>query len=281
MALITRCDLNDVLQRTEFYNVNNKDPRPADYDTNLRLFHTDQWINLFHTGVPIITLDAEDVKWMKKAAETVGVITGRHSKLFDDELDRTYQKHIGSVPDCPPEGWFIRCERVSLKGGMYGIGPYYDFRKILMSMVSSNLGHECITHREVADGSCRIYFMKWHELDPEKEFRVFVHNNRITGISQQHLYTVNDWLRMQSENENRAVVEFIVDNFNRSIQDKLCFLGGSYTMDYVIINDVGYFIEVNSFGAHYAAGSALFNWTVDHNQLHSTGPVELRFVATE
>jgi hypothetical protein len=57
-------------------------------------------------------------------------------------------------------------------------------------------------------------------------------------------------------------------------------------MDFAIIDlersgepDSAYFIEVNSFGAHYAAGSALFNWTHDYAQLHGeTNVVELRFV---
>jgi hypothetical protein len=117
---VTRCDLNQVLSKPEYYNVNNADPRPEDYNANLKRFHTCSWIEQFHgTSVPVITLDINDIRWMKKAAETVGVITGRFSHLFDDNLEETYQKHVNSVPVCPPEGWFIRCDRVSLKGGMY------------------------------------------------------------------------------------------------------------------------------------------------------------------
>jgi len=51
---------------------------------------------------------------MLKAA-TIGLHTGRHSHIFDDELQRTVAKHeFPTIPD-GEIGWFIRTERVSLK----------------------------------------------------------------------------------------------------------------------------------------------------------------------
>lgn len=296
---VTLIDLSDVYRRDKFYNVNNADPKPDDYFDDLKRFHTIQWLHQFHgNNVPSITLDANDVKWMVKASSAIGILTGRFSHIYDDELEHTYQKHIQSVPPCPPEGWFIRCDRVSLKGGMYGVGPYKDLRNILKSMVTSNIGHECVTqHEELTAGCSHIYFMKWQNINPDKEFRVFIHNNTITAISQQHLYTVNEWLRLLTPCELQNVANFIIRYFNTFIRDKLLHLGGSYTMDFAILTDpititheqpitadAAYFIEVNSFGAHYAAGSALFNWTHDNDQLTGVSAdnvVEFRFVATE
>jgi hypothetical protein len=130
--------------------------------------------------------------------------------------------------------------------------------------------------------------MKWIDIESEKEFRVFIYNDRVTAISQQNLYTVNQWLRDLSDTSVSIVADSIVKHFDNNIRDKLLHLGGSYTMDFALIGEDaknGYFIEVNSFGAHYAAGSALFNWTHDHAQLYGeaaeAAETEIRFVATE
>ena len=74
---------------------------------------TKRWVA---PNTPTIVLDAEDTRWMLKAA-TIGLHTGRHSHIFDDELQKTVAKHehnFPRVPDGAP-GWFIRTERVSLK----------------------------------------------------------------------------------------------------------------------------------------------------------------------
>ena len=103
---------------------------------------------------------------------------------------RKINKHLNKP------GWFIRTDRTSLKYGKYGAGPYTDIENIIISMVSSSDGH--IPFKE-DDETCNIYFLRWLEVDRDKEFRVFVYNNKITAISAQHLYSVNDWLNSLSD----------------------------------------------------------------------------------
>ena len=44
----------------------------------------------------------------------------------------------------------------------------------------------------------------------------------------------------------------------------------SYTIDFALLdNDEPYFIELNSFGKEYAAGSALFHWILDEDILYN------------
>ena len=44
---------------------------------------------------------------------------------------------------------------------------------------------------------CTIYLFPWIEdINPYKEFRIFVYNERINAIYQQHLYDVNLWLNI-------------------------------------------------------------------------------------
>lgn len=50
------------------------------------------------------------------------------------------------------------------------------------------------------------------------------------------------------------VNDFIIPNFNKT---------QNYTIDIGFTNGGPYFIELNSFGKEYAAGSALFHWIND------------------
>lgn len=51
-------------------------------------------------------------------------------------------------------------------------------------------------------------------------------------------------------------------------------------MDLALIgpNDSPYFIEPNSFGKDYAAGSALFHWIDDYDALHNSDIIEFRYI---
>jgi hypothetical protein len=54
----------------------------------------------------------------------------------------------------------------------------------------------------------------------------------------------------------------------------------NYVMDLALVgeDETPYFIEPNSFGKYYAAGSALYHWIYDHDKLHETDTIELRYV---
>jgi hypothetical protein len=290
--VIAQCSLEDVLARPDFFNVNNLGERPENYEEELARSQTKNWVHLFHTDVPVIKLDEEDIRWIKKSALTIGMLTGRFSRIYDEELDKTCAKHAKAFSEIPAraEGWFIRTERVSLKGGMHGAGPYGPFssdspqralrggfREIIESICSSNPGHEAIKEN---DQDLTIYFLPWISSVSDYEFRVFVYQNQITAISDQHLYTENQWLGKKLENEIVELGQKIVKHFQKSIRHKLKPMGGTYTMDFSLIDGVSpYFIECNSFGAQYAAGSALFNWIKDDQILRSNGTsVELRYV---
>lgn len=219
-----------------------------------------------------VFLDERDLKWMK-AALRVGLHTGRFSSLHKDELESTCDKYKDAVP---PGKWFVRTESVSLKEGMHGPGPYSDMKSIIESMTTGRPGHFAFNEE---DTECTLYLFPWIEMDPEKEFRIFVHENRITALSDQHLYTINEWLTSLSEDDIKSVVRKILEHFEKHIKDKLSFLG-SYTMDLALIGeeDTPYFIEPNSFGKYYAAGSALYHWIYDHDTLHEDDFIELRYV---
>lgn len=276
---IKRFFLDHVLSQDKvLFNSNNhvfsdEHSKPPDYEETLAKTKTSVWIDLFHRAddYHILTLDADDMKWMQKAIH-IGTMTNRLSHIFDDELETTLQKH-----DFPEQegNFFVRTEKVSLKEGMHGPGPYNDLRSVIESMVTTLPGHRAF---DPSDTECTVYLMKWQNIDPDKEFRVFVFQNEITAISAQHLYTTNDWLNGLTDDEISDVVHRILHFFETDIRGKLEFLE-SYTFDFAFVgaDDRPYFIEPNSFGRHYAAGSALFHWIYDHDTLHENDVIEFRY----
>ncbi len=272
--------LEHVLANPTLFNTNNHGAAPDDYREVVDRNDTGNWIDRFHADYSTIRLDSTDVAWMREALQ-VGAVTRRFSHLFDDELELTrakYQPQMDAVnARLPPgdAGWFVRSDRVSLKEGEYGVGPYHSLEHVLKSMVSTTLGHAAIGR-----GACTLYFLPWVEMDRDREFRVFVHRNRVTAVSAQHLYSVNRWLGGASEADVARVVDRMMRHFDEVVRDKLLHLG-DYSFDVVLIDETPYFIEPNSFGAAYAAGSALFHWIRDDDVLHGRAPLELRYVDRE
>lgn len=326
---IRKIRLNHVLRHDRIlYNVNNlyEDTPPPDYQQRIADCNTHHWIGAFHdhlnirrlkddttkfTGYFTVEIEESDLKWMRRAFQT-GRITGHfpHDEDLREELERAAKKYNGTgarvlaqicdykrcidtcytVKDILGEGRFVRSERVSLKYGAYGAGPYYDMREVLISMVTTREGHICFTD---TDTTCNLYFLPWMKILPEKEFRVFVYNNRITAISQQNLYSVNKWLVGMSKVQIRDLVTCIQLYFYWHIVYKMQYFG-NYVMDLAITEEEFqfyrqpnpiYFIEPNSFGAEYAAGSALFHWHHDdhiirraHTSRDDPEYVEFRYV---
>ena len=118
-----------------------------------------------------------------------------------------------------------------------------------------------------------LYLLPWKTFDVYKEYRIFVHCNRITAISQQNLHAVNELLTaFPEEEDHRSVIErhmkIIWESFQKTIKKKITHTS-NYCMDAVILEDDSlYFIEINSFGKEYAAGSALFHWLIDEDKLY-------------
>ena len=277
MWAVTTYSLSHVVDNPARFNRNNHGEAPADYREVVDRTQTSQWIDLFHDDYSTITIDEADVAWMREAAR-VGAVTRRFTHLFDDELELTCAKYQGAMDAIErADGWFVRTERASLKEGEFGAGPYQTMDRIVRSMVSTTPGHTPLA----SSGPCTLYFLPWIPMDRDREFRVFVCGNRVTAVSQQHVYRVNEWLVSTPGAVDRAMRK-ILDHFSSSVRDKLAHIG-DYSMDVALVGDdeTPYFIEPNSFGAAYAAGSALFHWIIDHEVLHGERPVEMRYIDRE
>ncbi len=273
---IKRIHLDDVINNPELYNTNNHYndegvEQPGDYKEVISQGMTKHWVDKFHNLYHKITLDKSDIYWMNEAAN-IGMITGKFSHLYDDELDHICKKYEGQFPEGE---WFIRSDRVSLKEGMHGVGPYKDFRNVIQSAVSSGHGHRFFNED---DTECNIYIFPWKPINGDKEFRIFVHNNNITAVSVQHLYKINKYFNTLSDDEITTIIYKIIKHFRLHIKNYMKYMG-NYTMDLALVgpNDTPYFIEPNSFGKYYAAGSALYSWVHDVDSIHDDKIVEFRY----
>lgn len=269
-----------ILFNTNNHEYSKESHQPPDYKQHINKTNTSNWINLFHDNIQCIQLQNNDIEWMQKAYK-VGCYTGKFPTLFTDELNDTCNRYI--VPETE-KGWFIRSNNVSLKCGYYGKGPYFNMREIIISIVTGRIGHSCFSNDNISN-EMDIFFIPWKNIDELKEFRIFVCNDKITAISQQHIYKVNDWLNKLTESEINVIIKNIIEYYECNIKQKL--LNGAatkslrnYVIDLAILESGEcYLIELNSFGKHYASGSALFHWLDDEELLNGGKQfIEFRYV---
>jgi hypothetical protein len=273
--IIKKFESDFVLKNEDIlFNVNNcfnntNTARPLDYFEQIDKGNTKNWIDKFHANkYKKLTLKGSDLVWIKEAYYTIGQFTLRFPHFYIPELENTIK-----TIDFPNGYYFVRTEKVSLKYGMHGVGPYTTLKKIIESMVTTVEGHTCFNPNDL---ECNIYLMNWVSIDTEKEFRVFVNNNMITAISTQHYYSPNKWLNSLSNEEIKDIIYGLLKYFEEHVKEKLSFMQ-NYTMDIALTDNGWYFIEPNSFGCNYAAGSALFHWILDHEKLHDSTCIEFRY----
>jgi len=271
----------------KLYNTNNLwvrqgSAKPNDYRDVIKRNNTRNWvnqnINLSYNEVVKITLGTDATSWMLKAAET-GMLSGRFYHFFDIELEKTLEKYqhlFPNIKDNSP-GWFVRVERVSLKEGQHGKGPYVNLKQVIESICSGVQGHECICPADNLE-EFNIYFFPWKNI--KHEFRVFIYENRISAMCPQNYSSIiEELVELDKTGRMEDFLSKIVEFFNNNLKDKLMnIVGPNYTMDLAMLEDDSfYFIEPNSFGENYAAGSSLFEWSYEYDLLHRTPDEDITF----
>jgi hypothetical protein len=278
------------------YNVCNLYPdgnRPSDYYERLESTYTKNWIDIFHRDYQKITIDNNWGLDIIKQAYSIGKHTKKVSKGFLEELEiiaeilKKQMKFRLGEKDENSIKYFVRAENVSLKTGIHKTGPYTSILQVLESLITCNVEHSPII--ENAQGTINpitLYFLPWVEID--LEFRVFVYNSKITGISQQHWYEVKyvEGNNFSYKNKYEKFVDRVpelIEFCNKTIKllEKWVNHHPGFTMDIALLKSGEfYFIEVNGFGAEYSAGSSLFHWRRD-NLENPTGPLEYRYLVDQ
>lgn len=256
----------------EKFNSNNhyEGKRPDDYYDVINKTYANHWMDVFHKKYHVINIYNRDLSWMKRAC-TIGMYKAEFPKMYQDELEEMLERYKDTEElfQDGKVGYFVRTNTVSLKYGQHKAGPYYDMKTIVESLVTSIQGHTPIKDDTE---HIKLYLLPWKEIDSSKEFRVFVHDNKITAISQQNLYSANSGLKDIKETKREEIItkwcNLILEYFNDVISKRITHIK-DYTIDVCLLeNDVPYFIETNCFGKEYAAGSSLFHWLIDEDKLY-------------
>jgi hypothetical protein len=119
----------------------------------------------------------------------------------------------------------------------------------------------------------------------DRELRVFVCAGGVSAMSQYSIFSPSVFSGMGDA--DLATVARRVDAFHRdSVLPRWTAAGGvaSYVMDVEYVADVSEpvrLIELNSFGAELAAGSALFHWLRDAKELYSSSRLCIRVLSDD
>jgi hypothetical protein len=105
--------------------------------------------------------------------------------------------------------------------------------------------------------------MHWNNnLNPMREFRVFVHNKKVTAISPQKWYMKLPY----TPEEFKLMSQSIVYHYNSYLSDQLPY--NSVILDvWVDENNKTHLIECNPWGKYASSGSGLFHWIHDDEKL--------------
>ena len=276
------------------YNSNNHWPleqKPVNYTETIARCNLTEWVTDFRHDGTYTILDIPIQSWILEA-NWLGQQTGQISLLYYEDLkdycaryerDPTYSMVF--TPEALAKvggGYFVRSNSVSLKNGIHGAGPYTNLRKIIESLITCNAGHNPMNDYQPETRTLRVYLFPW--LDIQDEYRVFVHNRRVTAISQQDLGTPHPVMAQTDEPVEYAcmVAGKLLAEFARSVQPWLEQTNqDSITIDMALLgsNLDAYVVDFNPFGPEHAAGSSLFHWELNWDKLSSpTGaPVYFRF----
>jgi len=240
-----------------------------------------------------VIISAEQQRRYFKPASQLAMAGARAKRLFADDARDLAEELLSTCAqdlEPPPLGWFVRTTACSPKDACQdgGAGPHYSLPEALLAL----LGSERI-HRSMRDYNTDaiVYLMPF---DPavtlDRELRVFVHERRITAMSQYDCINPSS-IFATMDDKRLAAVACCVDSFHRNLLSPRWESAGgvaSYVMDVEYIGDTNgdeepavRLIELNCFGAESAAGSALFHWVRDSAELYSSNRLCIRVLSEE
>ena len=247
------------------------------YEDSILATCDEAWRRLRPVPVEVaFELGVAECEILAKAAQ-VGILTKEYPMLYQDELQLVEDK----LQPLPAPPYFARLSRCSTKGGKGGVGPFHTARQIVAALVTS---YRCMSVFERLE-PFGLYLLPFRpHFDCDKEFRVFVHNHKMTAISQYNEAEDCCWGRqsdadMQQLAKHAAV---LLDNTLKEAAELNVALPDCFTFDIFCHADQNFaveLIELNSFGAQMAAGSCLFDWIQDYDILYGLSDVlELRLI---
>ena len=311
-----KSDLTKLLASCDCYNLNDKDIQcycsncnnlnilnnlekiknisQEEYSWLVSLTNKSFWIKYFPDPCEtiVIPLPIKYAKYIYEAS-IIGYIKGNRSHIFDDELEFVENYIDTFLPK--NKNWFARLDSASPKDGKYGAGPLSTSNEIVTALATSMRVNKSLENaiKKNSNGSqieiCDVplYLLPWrNDWNENLEFRVFVHNKKVTSISQyvwhKDVGFTEDIMKVLTPKildfceyviNKFPLFDFVVDIIV-VLQDniEICGIDQNTNLNVELV-------EFNSFGAELASGSALFHWLNDYNLLYGyTDNVYVRYI---
>ena len=210
---------------------------------------------------------------------TVHMYTGKPINTENDELNELNeltnfkQKINNSIKKINVEKYFVRLSGTSGKNEK-SVEPMHNSDEIINHLASVKQ----FLYREYSklNKETHLIIMPWNDkIDQRYEFRIFVVNGKLTGISQQFWTDLFQYSEEELEIFIKAFNDIKFLDFNGSIHKT--FVGDVYVD---IESHICKLIEMNPFGMYSGAGSSLFNWIDDYEQLYGyKDTIEFRYLS--
>lgn len=217
--------------------------------------------------------EVKDVQLWRLSAEqkqALALLTRKRLKeaqSFGEEKEREVLTPLLSqltlvLGDCQ-QPWFMRLSGTSGKNEI-PLEPVFTVDDILRRLTCNILFLHQEYERE--DKETYIVLRPWNDsITKKNEFRVFVYNGKITGVSQQHWYKLFCFSDEELDAVETAILKapFLTPSvapYQHYVADVWVSLGAD--------EQVCHLIEYNPFGVHCGAGSSLFDWRRDYNALY-------------
>lgn len=280
--LVTRVSLDRVLSNPGAFNTKHHGGEEvqgreaavtdAEYERLMQQTTFSAWSHALGVPVQELRLQARECRWLLEAGRS-GILTKRIPNQLREELEAAAARIQTQLPPPGSQSYFVRLERCSLKDGALGVGPFKTGMDIVTGLATSWRSSRTLSRHDTAPVAC--FLLPWRpDMDVAREFRCFVHKGRTVAVSQYDAYTPYTGC---PEADLPRVVEGAIRLADRMASAER----ESFTMDVLFRGEDAAveLVELNSFGAQLAAGSALFHWITDYDRLHGRLPgVEVRIV---
>lgn len=231
------------------------------YHLYLGKFDYSKWYNnKLISNVSIVDLNFDVIK-------QVSINCCTNNKNFDDEIHKLDIEHsiIDNILKNHNLPVFVRLDQSSAKMDIE-LEPIYNAKQILYQITNSN---ELLRKIYRKNSQTHLIILPWKTINKANEFRIFIYNNKIVAISQQHLYDKYYYTNEQI----KEIMNCILNN------DFIKYLPYSEVVcDVFVDNNKCELIECNPYGSYSASGSGLFCWIKDSKLLMGLcDDVEFRF----
>lgn len=243
------------------------------YKIFLRWYDADKWYHILDRPCAVIPYDENERIILTDICKRM--ICGGSQILNNDnkeDLKDIITKLDEGIKKCNlGQGCFIK---------MSGASTKHDYAPVAIFNGTNALEHLLASHRVFKNMDCyNIIVQSWRDdIALKGEFRVFVEDNKVIGVSQQALYEVYQECISIYSIMCKEMVQMAQDIWD-SIKDKLEYTEATLDvwMDY---ENKMHLIEINTYGMWQAAGASWFDWESDFpksDNIKSIEDVEVRF----